>query len=62
MFKFHPSVQHLFFSTCISLKLKEELLLATDAILDQLEQSRNKYINEDSLEILEEFEALEDEI
>lgn len=73
----------------ISLKLKEELLLETDAILDELEQSRNKYINEaldfynryqrrkliaaqlekesalvseDSLEVLEEFEALEDEI
>lgn len=73
----------------ISSKLQGELLVETDAILEQLEQSRNKYINEaldfynryqrckliaaqleresalvreDSLEVLEEFEALEDEI
>lgn len=73
----------------ISLKLQEELLIETDAILEQLEKSRNKYINEaldfynryqrrkliaaqlekesalikeDSLTVLEEFEALEDEI
>lgn len=73
----------------ISLKLQDELLLETDAILEKLEKSRNKYINEaldfynryqkrklieaqltkesslvsdDSLSVLGEFEALEDEI
>jgi metal-responsive CopG/Arc/MetJ family transcriptional regulator len=73
----------------ISLKLKKELLLETDALLEQLDKSRNKYINEaldfynqyqkrkliaaqlekesaliseDSMQVLKEFEALEDEI
>jgi metal-responsive CopG/Arc/MetJ family transcriptional regulator len=73
----------------ISLKLREEILLETDTLLEKLEKSRNKYINEaldfynryqkrklieaqlaeesalvseESLRVLEEFEALEDEI
>ena len=73
----------------ISLKLQEQILLETDALLEQLHKSRNKYINEaiefynkyqkrrlleeqlakeselvsdDSLDVLHEFENLEDEI
>lgn len=73
----------------ISLKLREEILLETDTLLEKLDKSRNKYINEaldfynryqkrklieaqlaeesalvseESLRVLEEFEALEDEI
>ena len=73
----------------ISLKLQEQILHETDALLEHLKTSRNKYINEaiefynqyqkrrlieeqlvkeskltskDSLNILREFERLEDEI
>ena len=73
----------------ISLKLQERIFLETEHLLENLETSRNKYINdaiefynnyqkkrlleqqlaeeskivqEDSLSILKEFEALEDEI
>ena len=73
----------------ISLKLKEQIFEETENLLDSLNMSRNKYINEaiefynryqkrklieeqlkkesaivsdDSMEVLKEFEALEDEI
>ncbi len=73
----------------ISLKLQEQILQETDALLEHLKKSRNKYINEaiefynqhhkrklleeqlavesklvseDSMNVLKEFEILEDEI
>ena len=73
----------------ISLKLQEQILQETDALLEHLKTSRNKYINEaiefynqhhkrklleeqlavesklvseDSMNVLKEFEILEDEI
>ncbi len=73
----------------ISLKLQEQILIETEALLEHLKTSRNKYINDavefynkiqkrklieeqlakesklvskDSMNILKEFESLEDEI
>ncbi len=73
----------------ISLKLNENILIETESLLELIDKSRNKYINdalefynkyqrrrmieerlimeskmvaEDSLEVLHEFESLQDEV